>query len=98
MPGRVALPPFQHRFVQTPDVRLHYAELDTPGKPLVLVHGVGMDWRVWQAISRRLAADFHLYLVDLRGHGESDKPARGYSLPHYAADLEDLLDQLSLAD
>lgn len=98
MPGQSQLPPFQHRFLQTSDLRLHYAELETDGKPLVLLHGIGMDWRVWQAISRRLAPGTHLYMVDLRGHGESDKPSHGYSLAHYAADIEDFFDRLGLVD
>jgi pimeloyl-ACP methyl ester carboxylesterase len=93
---RPSLPPFQHRFIQLPDLRIHVAELDVPGKPMVLLHGIGMDWRVWQAISRRLAPDFHLYLMDLRGHGESAKPEHGYSLAHYAADVEELIDHLGL--
>jgi pimeloyl-ACP methyl ester carboxylesterase len=81
--------------VDTGDVRLHVAEV--PGRrPLLMLHGIGMDWRVWQAASRRLNPAFHLYLVDLRGHGESDKPEHGYSLGHYAADIEELLVRLGL--
>jgi pimeloyl-ACP methyl ester carboxylesterase len=63
-----------------------------------MLHGIGMDWRVWQAISRRLAPAFHLYLVDLRGHGQSDKPDHGYTVAHYAADIEELMVRLSLSD
>lgn len=96
MPRLSHLPSVQHRFVDTSDVRLHYVELPTEGKPLLLIHGIGMDWRVWQAISRRLAPGFHLYAVDLRGHGESGKPAHGYTLAHYAADIEDMLEGLGL--
>jgi pimeloyl-ACP methyl ester carboxylesterase len=68
------------------------------GRPAILLHGIGMDWRVWQAQSRRLRQYFHLYMLDLRGHGESDKPARGYSLAHYAADVEEVLDGLQVSD
>jgi len=37
-------------------------------------------------------------MLDMRGHGASDKPPHGYTLAHYAADIEDLLDQLHLTD
>jgi pimeloyl-ACP methyl ester carboxylesterase len=57
-----------------------------------------MDWRVWQAVSRRLAPFFHLYMLDLRGHGQSDKPRQGYTLAHYAADVEDWIDHLGLSE
>jgi non-heme chloroperoxidase len=96
MPRSASLPPFQQRYLQTPDVRLHYAEVEGPGRPMVMLHGIGMDWRVWQAISRRLAPSFHLYLLDLRGHGQSEKPPHGYSLAHYAVDVEEFLDALRL--
>lgn len=92
------LPAFDHGFVRAGALRLHYAEVPCDGRPLVLLHGIGMDWRVWQAISRRLCPYFHLYLPDLRGHGESDKPSHGYSLADYAADVEDFIDQLHLRD
>src|SRR5579884_3379553 len=86
---------FAQHFVDTPTTRIHYAEVDTPGPPAVLLHGIGMDWRVWQAISRRLAPHFLLYL---RGHGESAKSPHGYTVGHYAADVEDVIDTLGLRD
>ncbi|MDQ2742712.1 MAG: alpha/beta hydrolase [Chloroflexota bacterium] len=87
---------FTHGFADTGNGRIHYAELAGDGPPLVLLHGLGMDWRVWQAVSRRLAPFFHLFMLDLRGHGQSAKPAHGYTLAHYAADVEDVLDHLRL--
>jgi pimeloyl-ACP methyl ester carboxylesterase len=78
-------------------VGIHYLEVPADGPPLLLLHGIGMDWRVWQATIRRLSPYFHLFALDLRGHGQSDKPAHGYSLAHYAADVEDVLDTLQLS-
>jgi pimeloyl-ACP methyl ester carboxylesterase len=94
---RPGTPDFQHRWFQT-DTTIHYVEVESEGLPLLLVHGIGMDWRVWQALARRLVTHFHLYAVDLRGHGDSGKPEHGYSLGHYASDLEDLLEALDLRD
>lgn len=97
MPATSTSSKYRHRSIDTGGVRLHVAEV--PGvRPMVMLHGIGMDWRVWQAISRRLAPDFHLYLADLRGHGESDKPAGGYTIGHYAADVEELIVQLGLRE
>lgn len=97
VPKSFTLPPVLHRMLDAQGLRIHCAEIDGPGRPLVLLHGIGMDWRVWQAVSRRLAPYFHLYMLDLRGHGTSDKPAHGYTLAHYAADVEDVVDALALA-
>jgi len=87
-----------HSYVNAGPVRLHYAEIPANERPAILIHGIGMDWRVWQAISRRLHPHFRLFLLDLRGHGESSKPPSGYSLAHYAADVEDMIDTLALDD
>jgi pimeloyl-ACP methyl ester carboxylesterase len=88
-------PDFRHGWIEA-DTTIHYVEVTSEGPPLVFVHGIGMDWRVWQAVARRFVPRFHLYAVDLRGHGDSEKPEHGYSLAHYAADLEDLLEALVL--
>jgi 3-oxoadipate enol-lactonase len=66
------------------------------GRPVVLVHGLGMtramwDWQ-WPALTRR----FHVVRYDLLGHGESDKPRTAYSLGRFADQLAVLLDGLGL--
>lgn len=42
------------------------------GPPLLLVHGLGDDRRLWSAVSKALATRFTTVALDLRGHGESD--------------------------
>lgn len=87
-----------HHFVDAGDIRIHYVEVPSQNPPMVLLHGIGVDWRVWQAASRRLAPDFHLYIPDLRGHGQSDKPPSGYGLADYAGDIARLIEILELTD
>ena len=41
------------------------------GPPLVLLHGLGMDWRGWEPVLDRLAASREVIAVDLPGHGAS---------------------------
>src|SRR3989449_10085100 len=41
---------------------------------------------------------YRVIAVDMRGHGESDKPAHGYSIARLSKDVHDLLADLSLAD
>ncbi len=66
------------------------------GRPLVLLHGIGSRAVSWWPVVDALAARFHLYALDLRGHGASAKPVSGYLLPDYAADLAGVLDVLNL--
>jgi pimeloyl-ACP methyl ester carboxylesterase len=70
------------------------AEIDQP--PILLLHGLGMDWRVWQSVARRLTRHFHVFMVDLRGHGQSAKPVSEYTLADYAFDIEGLVELLQL--
>jgi pimeloyl-ACP methyl ester carboxylesterase len=50
------------------------------GPPVVLVHGWLSSSRVWERLANRLAERFTVYTLDLKGFGESDKPASGYGI------------------
>jgi 3-oxoadipate enol-lactonase len=80
------------------DLRLN-AELSGPPEaaPLVLIHGLGVDLRVWDAILPVLARHRVLRL-DLRGHGGSDAPAPPYAMGTLIRDVERLMDHFALKD
>lgn len=63
--------------------------------PLLLVHG-GLDHaRNWDWVARALREHFHVYAMDLRGHGNSAwAPGALYSIPEYVFDLVTLVDLL----
>lgn len=60
------------------------------GPDAILIHGIGSRGVSWWPVIDALAGRFRLHVVDLRGHGESDKPQSGYLVPDYARDLEQL--------
>jgi pimeloyl-ACP methyl ester carboxylesterase len=60
----------------------------------VILHGMDESWRTFGQLAPRFAESRDVYAVDLRGHGDSDKPEAGYSLGEYAADVLALLPQL----
>lgn len=68
--------------------------------PLVLlIHGLGGIWWTMRAPMVALAeAGFHAVSVDLRGHGDSDKPPRGYDAWTLASDVTNLIRALGHAD
>lgn len=41
------------------------------GEPLLLIHGLGGDWRVWEPVLDRLTAEREVLAVDLPGFGSS---------------------------
>ena len=64
------------------------------GKPaLILVHG-GLDHaRNWDWVARALRDDYHVYALDLRGHGNSAwAPGALYSVAEHVLDLSALAD------
>jgi pimeloyl-ACP methyl ester carboxylesterase len=61
-------------------------------RPVVLVHGLASNALLWADVAEGLASGGHpVAVVDLRGHGRSDRPASGYSTQQAAADLHDVV-------
>ncbi|GEB50050.1 alpha/beta fold hydrolase [Streptomyces cacaoi] len=57
------------------------------GTPVVLLHGVGLDRRMWDRCRPALAARHRVRAVDLRGHGASPAAAPGLGLTELADDV-----------
>jgi pimeloyl-ACP methyl ester carboxylesterase len=84
---------FSHR------LKLQFWDWGQDGKPaLLLVHG-GLDHaRNWDWVARSLREHFHVYAMDLRGHGNSAwAPGASYSIPEHVLDIATLVDLLSSA-
>lgn len=79
------------------DLRLN-AELTGPdhAPPLVLIHGLGLDLRVWDALLPQLR--IRCLRLDLRGHGLSDTPPAPYALGTLIRDVERLMSHFALKD
>jgi len=68
--------------------RIHYLGWEGgPGLPVVLIHGLARTAWTWLPIGRRLAAGHAVVAPDLRGHGASDAPLKGYGLESLALDV-----------
>ncbi len=75
-------------FVEVNGQKLHYRQWSEEGPPLVLLHGVTSSSTSWDHIAPEFASRYRVMALDLRGHGQSSKPARGYTwADHYAADV-----------
>jgi pimeloyl-ACP methyl ester carboxylesterase len=66
------------------------------GPAIVGVHGLTANHTCWASLADALAPDFRLIAYDLRGRGDSDRPASGYSLAIHGQDLGGLLDHFGL--
>lgn len=68
------------------------------GDPLVFIHGIGCGAWVWNHQLARWSRKRRCIGYDLRGHGHSEKPKKGYGTPHHSRDLIGLLDCLQIKD
>ena len=87
----------QSHFVNTNHIKLHY--LDSGGnKPvLLLTHGLTANCHAFDGLIRAGLTDYvRLISPDLRGRGQSDQPAEGYSMKEHAADILGLMDDLGI--
>lgn len=79
-------------------VRLDYVESGNKnGKAIVLVHGMLCSKNFFKKqISFFENTEYHAIAVDLRGHGDSDKPLEGYTVKTYASDVHELIKELNI--
>jgi pimeloyl-ACP methyl ester carboxylesterase len=79
-------------------VTLHARDWGGTGRPVVLLHGLASNARIWDGVAPRLAgAGLRVVALDLRGHGDSDQPGDGYDFATVGRDLEAALAALGLA-
>jgi pimeloyl-ACP methyl ester carboxylesterase len=86
-------PNFKHQTATVNGVSIHYV-IGGKGAPLMLVHGFGQNWYMWNRLLPELSRHFTVIAPDLRGVGESGKPAGGYDKKTMATDLHELAKKL----
>lgn len=78
-------------------IRMHYRDGGT-GKPILFIPGLSATVDTWNYQVLALHQNHRCICVDLRGHGDSDKPCSEYSYTEMCADIADIIEQLDLED
>ena len=85
-----------HRTIDANGIRIHIAEQGN-GPLVLLCHGFPESWYSWRHQLNALSlAGFHAVAPDMRGYGNTDRPAEieRYTLFHLVGDMVGVLDSL----
>ena len=78
-------------------VRLRYAYKGDPsGTPVIMLHGYTDSWFSFSPVLPLLDNKYRVYILDQRGHGDSDRPMGGYAMQQFAADVLAFMDAMNL--
>jgi pimeloyl-ACP methyl ester carboxylesterase len=87
----------RHEYFDAGGLRTHVALAGRDdADPVVLVHGWPQNWWSWRRVIPELSERFRVIAPDLRGHGWTDAPARGYDKEQLASDVLALLDAMGI--
>lgn len=85
-----AAEPKEGFFTTNDGYRLHYIEAGS-GAPLVMIPGWSQTAAQFKHQIAGLSDRYHVIALDMRGHGESDKPDHGYRIHRLSKDVYDFL-------
>ncbi|GAA4607296.1 hypothetical protein GCM10023195_27560 [Actinoallomurus liliacearum] len=88
--------PVEPRRVRLADHETVVARRGDSGPAVLLVHALGLDWRMWEPVMERLAVGRRVFAYDVRGHGAAAGSPRPFTMEDTAADLFGVLDALGL--
>jgi pimeloyl-ACP methyl ester carboxylesterase len=77
-------------------VTLRYIETGTGEPPILFIHGWTCNRTNWRDQIPHFAKKHRVVAVDLRGHGESDKPDQDYTIEGFVDDVAWLIGKLGL--
>src|SRR5262245_13786081 len=77
-------------FVANDGARIHFMEAGS-GKPLVMIPGWSQTAAQFKHQLQGLSDRYRVIALDMRGHGESDKPDHGYRIHRLSKDVQEFL-------
>ncbi len=83
--------------VRVDQIELQIREYEQEGEAIIFLHFSGANLMMWQRAIPYFQNHYRLILVDLRGHGKSDRPETGYHIDTMARDIMGLMQHLDLA-
>jgi pimeloyl-ACP methyl ester carboxylesterase len=79
------------KFAKLDDVRIHYLNYGKGDEALVLIHGWTQSADSWRENVADFAHRNRVIVIELPGHGESDKPQTTYTMDYFARAVDAVL-------
>lgn len=83
----------EEKTFNTEKVNLNYVEKGVSDISILLLHGGSSRWQSFRDIIDDLSADFHVYALDLRGHGKSGRTENNYKIQDYIPDVKEFIEK-----
>ncbi|MEH7464651.1 alpha/beta hydrolase [Bacillus thuringiensis] len=77
-------------------VKIKAYEYSQDGEPMLFLHYMGGSAAIWRSIIPSFIEEYRVIAIDIRGHGNSDHPQRGYQLETLVKDVRKVLDVLGI--
>ncbi len=78
---------FQTGCFNSKEATISYVVGPSNDLPLVLIHGIASRWQPFEPLLPQLAEKYHVFALDLRGHGRSSHTPGAYRLEDYTRDV-----------
>ena len=78
-------------------IRLHYRDAGS-GRPILFIPGYSANVDTWNYAVLDLHDRYRCLCIDLRGHGQSDKPCSSYTYDEMCGDVRAFIKLLNLRD
>lgn len=80
------------------EVRLAYVEKGRGERVMLLIHGLGSNFKAWTKLVEDLKNDFRCIALDLPGYGYSDKKDYPFGIPFFSRQVVHFIQALGLRD
>ena len=82
-------------YVRVSDGRIYF-EKTGAGPAVLMFHPLGTSTWAWSEVMEPMGQHFTCYAFDMLGHARSDKPSRQFTMPDFAASMDEAMDSLGI--
>ncbi|MHA1270542.1 MAG: alpha/beta fold hydrolase [Candidatus Helarchaeota archaeon] len=76
------------------NIKLYYEDSGDGVPPLFFIHGWTANSWVWKNQKEYFSSRYKVILIDLKGHGKSDKKPGNYTIPEYASEVYEAITRI----